>query len=156
MPRAMLDTSQPASTPPMARCRRSKGVVAAMSTPGEIVTLIGANGAGKSTLLMTVCGQPARAHGRDPLRRRGHHATPTHDIMRRGMAQSPEGRRIFPRMTVLENLLMGADGADPAHPAAQTSSRSSPCFPVLKERAQASAAARCRAASSRCWRSAGR
>ena len=75
---------------------------------GEIVTLIGANGAGKSTLMMTICGDPrARAgsihyEGTDITR------MPTHDIMKLGIAQSPEGRRIFPRMTVLENLQMGS------------------------------------------------
>ncbi len=79
--------------------------------PGEIVTLIGANGAGKSTLMMTVCGDP-RAH-EGTIRHEGDDITnlPTHAIMRRGIAQSPEGRRIFPRMTVHENLLMGAEAA---------------------------------------------
>jgi branched-chain amino acid transport system ATP-binding protein len=82
--------------------------------PGEIVALIGANGAGKSTLMMTICGNP-RAHdgaihfeGRDITR------LPTHEIARLKLAQSPEGRRIFPRMTVLENLQMGATVAAPA------------------------------------------
>ncbi|MBN9053926.1 ABC transporter ATP-binding protein [Shinella sp. PSBB067] len=75
---------------------------------GEIVSLIGANGAGKSTLMMTICGSPqARAgtvifDGEDITRQ------PTHLIARRRIAQSPEGRRIFPRMTVYENLQMGA------------------------------------------------
>ncbi len=82
---------------------------------GEIVTLIGANGAGKSTLLMTICGTPqARAgtitfDGEDITRK------PTYEIMRKGIAQAPEGRRIFPRMTVLENLQMGAVTGDPAN-----------------------------------------
>ena len=76
---------------------------------GEIVTLIGANGAGKSTLLMTICGKPrARAAARSLSTARTSRRLPTHEIMRRGIAQSPEGRRIFPRMTVLENLQMGA------------------------------------------------
>src|SRR5690606_21768142 len=74
---------------------------------GEIVTLIGANGAGKSTLLMTVCGNPAARHGRILLHGEDITRTPTYQIMRKGIAQSPEGRRIFPRMTVLENLQMG-------------------------------------------------
>jgi branched-chain amino acid transport system ATP-binding protein len=82
---------------------------------GEIVALIGANGAGKSTLMMTVFGNP-RAHeraiyfaGRDIT------ALPTHAVAKLRIAQSPEGRRIFARMTVLENLQIGAtvtDGAD--------------------------------------------
>jgi branched-chain amino acid transport system ATP-binding protein len=78
---------------------------------GEIVTLIGANGAGKSTLMMTVCGNPRARSG--TIRHEGHDITnlPTHLIMRRGIAQSPEGRRIFGRMTVHENLLMGAEAA---------------------------------------------
>jgi branched-chain amino acid transport system ATP-binding protein len=79
--------------------------------PGEIVTLIGANGAGKSTLMMTVCGDPRARSG--TIRHEGDDITrlPTHEIMRRGIAQSPEGRRIFGRMTVYENLLMGAEAA---------------------------------------------
>jgi branched-chain amino acid transport system ATP-binding protein len=79
--------------------------------PGEIVTLIGANGAGKSTLMMTVCGNPRARSG--SVLHEGQDITrlPTHLIMRRGIAQSPEGRRIFGRMTVFENLLMGAEAA---------------------------------------------
>src|SRR6201995_3035399 len=82
---------------------------------GEIVTLIGANGAGKSTLLMTICGNPRARSGSVTLE--GHDITqlPTHEIVQRGVAQVPEGRRIFPRMSVLENLQMGATLADPAH-----------------------------------------
>ena len=80
--------------------------------PGEIVTLIGANGAGKSTLLMTICGNPRAARG--AIRFDGADITrlPTHEIIRRGIAHAPEGRRIFPRMTVLENLQMGAVAGD--------------------------------------------
>ncbi|HJN21179.1 MAG: ABC transporter ATP-binding protein [Alphaproteobacteria bacterium] len=75
---------------------------------GEIVTLIGANGAGKSTLLMTICGNPHASAGRVLFEGEEITALPTFQIVRRGIAQSPEGRRIFPRMTVLENLQMGA------------------------------------------------
>jgi branched-chain amino acid transport system ATP-binding protein len=76
---------------------------------GEIVTLIGANGAGKSTLMMTVCGNPRARAG--TILYDGHDISrlPTHEIMRRRIAQAPEGRRIFGRMTVYENLLMGAE-----------------------------------------------
>ncbi|MGO1117221.1 ABC transporter ATP-binding protein [Rhodovibrionaceae bacterium A322] len=74
---------------------------------GEIVTLIGANGAGKSTLLMTVCGNPQAKSGTIELRGEDITRMPTHEIVQRGLAQSPEGRRIFPRMTVRENLQMG-------------------------------------------------
>ncbi len=75
---------------------------------GEIVTLIGSNGAGKSTLMMTVCGDPRARAGRILFDGRDITQLPPHEIMRLSIAQSPEGRRIFPRMTVHENLLMGA------------------------------------------------
>jgi branched-chain amino acid transport system ATP-binding protein len=76
--------------------------------PGEIVALIGANGAGKSTLMMSLCGTPRARAG--SIQFSGHDIThlPTHEIVQLGLAQAPEGRRIFPRMTVLENLQMGA------------------------------------------------
>jgi branched-chain amino acid transport system ATP-binding protein len=80
---------------------------------GEIVTLIGANGAGKSTLLMTICGTPRARRGDIHFEGRDITKMPTYEIMRLGIAQSPEGRRIFPRMTVMENLQMGALTADP-------------------------------------------
>ena len=75
---------------------------------GEIVTLIGANGAGKTTLTMTICGTPRAREGQIIFDGEDITQLPTHDIMHRSIAQSPEGRRIFPRMTVLENLQMGA------------------------------------------------
>jgi branched-chain amino acid transport system ATP-binding protein len=75
---------------------------------GEIVTLIGSNGAGKTTLMMTVCGDPRAGSGRIVFDGRDITNLPTHEIMRLSIAQSPEGRRIFPRMTVYENLLMGS------------------------------------------------
>jgi branched-chain amino acid transport system ATP-binding protein len=78
---------------------------------GEIVTLIGANGAGKSTLMMTVCGSPCARSGSIVYDGQDITALPTHLIMRRRIAQAPEGRRIFGRMTVRENLLMGAEVA---------------------------------------------
>ena len=81
---------------------------------GEIVTLIGANGAGKSTLMMTVCGNPRAREGEIVFAGRDITRLPTHEIARLKLAQAPEGRRIFPRMTVLENLQMGATVADPA------------------------------------------
>ena len=76
--------------------------------PGEIVTLIGANGAGKSTLMMTICGSPHARDGRITYDGQDITQLPTHEIMHMGLAQSPEGRRIFGRMSVHENLLMGA------------------------------------------------
>ena len=82
---------------------------------GEIVTLIGANGAGKSTLLMTICGNPRARSGRILLDGEDITALPTYQIVRRGVAQVQEGRRIFARMSVYENLQMGAILADPAN-----------------------------------------
>ncbi len=79
---------------------------------GEIVTLIGANGAGKSTLMMTVCGNPRAREGTIEFAGRDITHMPTHEIARLKLAQAPEGRRIFSRMTVLENLQMGALVAD--------------------------------------------
>ena len=102
---------------------------------GEIVTLIGANGAGKSTLMMTICGDP-RAHagavsfdGRDITRLR------PHAIARLGVAQAPEGRRIFPRMTVFENLQMGAIVRSPSD-FKQDLDFAFSLFPRLEERAE--------------------
>ena len=100
---------------------------------GEIVTLIGANGAGKSTLLMTVCGNPRAASGRIFFDEQDITDLPTHDIIHRGVAQAPEGRRIFPRMTVVENLRMGALSTEDAnfdHDVATVFD----LFPLLRER----------------------
>ena len=75
---------------------------------GEIATVIGANGAGKSTLMMTICGTPRARAGQIILDGLDITKMPTHEIVHMGIAQSPEGRRIFPRMSVFENLQMGA------------------------------------------------
>ncbi len=75
---------------------------------GEIVALIGANGAGKSTLMMTIFGAPRARSGTITFAGTDITRLPTHEIARLRIAQSPEGRRIFPRMTVMENLQMGA------------------------------------------------
>jgi branched-chain amino acid transport system ATP-binding protein len=82
---------------------------------GEIVTLIGANGAGKSTLMMTIFGSPRARKGQILYQGEDITRLPTHEIARLRIAQSPEGRRIFPRMTVLENLQMGAAIDNYAH-----------------------------------------
>ena len=100
---------------------------------GEIVALIGANGAGKSTLLMTICGNPRAAAGRIVFEGRDISSLPTHEIARLGIAQAPEGRRIFPRMTVLENLQMGATVAGEAG-YEEDVERVFELFPVLRER----------------------
>ena len=100
---------------------------------GEIVTLIGANGAGKSTLMMTICGSPHARHGQIVYDGRDITALPTHEIMHMGLAQAPEGRRIFARMTVHENLLMGAQVVAMRNYAA-TRDLVFGLFPRLKER----------------------
>ncbi|NYT61071.1 ABC transporter ATP-binding protein [Alcaligenaceae bacterium] len=101
---------------------------------GEIVTLIGANGAGKTTLLMTVCGSPRARSGTVFFEGEDITQAETHTIMRRGIAISPEGRRVFPDLTVVENLKMGGfflntreieEGVDHIYT----------LFPRLKERA---------------------
>jgi len=100
---------------------------------GEIVALIGANGAGKSTLLMTICGNPRATRGSIVFDGRDITRMQTHEIVRLGIAQSPEGRRIFPRMTVLENLQMGAVSSDPKFFAADLD-RIYRLFPILQAR----------------------
>ncbi|MCW2308396.1 ABC transporter ATP-binding protein [Rhodobium gokarnense] len=100
---------------------------------GEIVTMIGANGAGKSTLMMTICGDPKARAGSITYRGTEITNAPTHEIMHMSIAQSPEGRRIFPRMTVLENLLMGAAVTDMEH-FDKDLDRVFELFPILKDR----------------------
>ena len=100
---------------------------------GEIVTIIGANGAGKSTLLMTICGTPQARHGSIVFEGEDITRKPTFEIMRRGIAQSPEGRRIFPRMSVLENLRRGAITTDPKY-FDEDVEKVFAIFPRLKER----------------------
>ncbi len=100
---------------------------------GEIVTLIGANGAGKSTLLMTICGSPQARSGRVTLEGEEITRLPTYEIMRRGVSHAPEGRRIFSRMTVLENLMMGATTANRNHYDEDLEAAFT-LFPILKER----------------------
>jgi branched-chain amino acid transport system ATP-binding protein len=100
---------------------------------GEIVALIGANGAGKSTLLMTICGSPHASAGRIVFDGEDITHLPTFEIVRRGIVQAPEGRRIFPRLTVLENLQVGAIPAPPHH-FAQDLERAFELFPMLAER----------------------
>jgi branched-chain amino acid transport system ATP-binding protein len=100
---------------------------------GEIVTLIGANGAGKSTLMMTICGNPRAREGSIVFAGTDISKMPTHEIARLKLAQAPEGRRIFSRMSVLENLQMGAIVADKTQ-FAQDLERIMALFPRLKER----------------------
>jgi branched-chain amino acid transport system ATP-binding protein len=100
---------------------------------GEIVTLIGANGAGKSTLMMTIFGSPRASEGRILFNGEDITQLPVHEIAKLRVAQAPEGRRIFSRMTVLENLQMGATVTDPAHFDGDIE-RVFSLFPRLKER----------------------
>ena len=100
---------------------------------GEIVTLIGANGAGKSTLLMTICGSPRAARGRVEFLGEDITPLPTHEIVRRGVAHAPEGRRLFPFMSVVENLQMGAVSADPRH-YEEDLERVFTLYPILRQR----------------------
>jgi branched-chain amino acid transport system ATP-binding protein len=102
--------------------------------PGEIVAMIGANGAGKTTTLNTVCGVVRARAGKIDFD--GHDLTrvPAHKVVRLGLAQSPEGRKIFPRLTVLENLQMGAfTRTDPAG-VADDIEKAFTMFPILRER----------------------
>ncbi len=109
-----------------------RGVDLSVNT-GEIVTLIGSNGAGKSTLMMSIFGSPRARNGRILFEGRDITEMPAHEIARLGIAQAPEGRRIFPRMTVYENLQMGAVYADPAN-FDQDLARVFGLFPILEKR----------------------
>ena len=102
---------------------------------GEIVALIGSNGAGKSTLMMSVFGRPRAQAGHIVFDGQDITHVPTHEIARLRISQAPEGRRIFPRMSVMENLQMGADAAgdDVARRQADLD-RVVALFPILKER----------------------
>jgi len=100
---------------------------------GEIVALIGANGAGKSTLMMTVFGNPRARDGEIHFDGRDITALPTHEIAKLRIAQSPEGRRIFSRMTVMENLQIGATVTDAAN-IEDDVERVFALFPRLRER----------------------
>jgi len=102
---------------------------------GEVVTLIGANGAGKSTLMMSIFGQPRASAGRIVFNGEDISKLPTHEIARRGIALVPEGRRIFPRMTVMENLQMGAVLGEEMNFDVDLK-RMYLLFPILEERCQ--------------------
>jgi branched-chain amino acid transport system ATP-binding protein len=101
---------------------------------GEIVTLIGANGAGKSTTLRSINGLNHPREGTITFQGTNITDTPPHQIVRMGISQSPEGRHIFPRMTVLENLEMGAYQREDRSAISEDLDRVYTLFPRLKER----------------------
>jgi branched-chain amino acid transport system ATP-binding protein len=101
---------------------------------GEIVTLIGSNGAGKSTTLRTISGLVRAASGSITYDGRNISRTPPHQIVRMGLAQSPEGRGVFPAMTVAENLELGAYTRHDHAVIAQDREKALSLFPRLKER----------------------
>jgi branched-chain amino acid transport system ATP-binding protein len=113
------------------RIEALKGITIAVNR-GEIVTLIGSNGAGKSTTLKTISGLVQPRDGRILLNGQPLNGVPAHKIATMGVAQSPEGRRVFPRMTVIENLEMGAFARRKVDPDDLT--RVFDLFPRLKER----------------------
>jgi branched-chain amino acid transport system ATP-binding protein len=101
---------------------------------GEIVTMIGANGAGKSTTLNTICGLQRPRSGSIMLEGQEIHTMPAHDIVGMGVSQAPEGRRIFARLTVLENLEMGAFRRQDPDGIQRDMERVFDLFPRLQER----------------------
>jgi len=101
---------------------------------GEIVTLIGANGAGKTTTLMTISGCVRARSGAIRFRGRDISGLPPHDIVALGLVQSPEGRKIFPRLSVAENLEMGAFTRRDPDGIAADQNRVFELFPILGER----------------------
>ncbi len=101
---------------------------------GEIVAMIGANGAGKTSTLMSVSGVLKARAGSIRFQGQDIAKLPAHQIVKLGLAQSPEGRKIFPRLTVLENLQMGAFTRNDAPGIAADIEKAFAMFPILKER----------------------
>src|ERR671938_1816608 len=101
---------------------------------GEVVTLIGSNGAGKTTTLRSIHGILPPKEGKIVFRGEEIQGKPAHDMIKKGIAQSPEGRKIFSRMTVLENLEMGAYHRNDRDGIAEDMDRVFDLFPRLKER----------------------
>jgi branched-chain amino acid transport system ATP-binding protein len=102
--------------------------------PGEIVAIIGANGAGKTTLLMSISGCLSARAGEITFADRAINGVPAHNIVQLGICHSPEGRKIFPRLSVIENLEMGAFTRRDKHAIAQDIQRVFELFPILKDR----------------------
>ncbi|MEO2088823.1 MAG: ABC transporter ATP-binding protein [Gemmataceae bacterium] len=108
--------------------------VSLMVNEGEIVTMIGANGAGKTTTLMSISGAVRPRAGNLQFAGNSLRSYPAHEIVKLGLAQSPEGRKIFPRLTVLENLKMGAFTRKDPPGIADDIEKMFGMFPILKER----------------------
>jgi branched-chain amino acid transport system ATP-binding protein len=108
--------------------------ISLMVEPGEVVTLIGGNGAGKSTTLKTISGLLRPRHGHIRLYQEDLQAFKPHEIVAKGVVQVPEGRRVFSRLTVLENLSMGAFTRTSGAEIAASIDRAFALFPRLKER----------------------
>src|ERR1700690_3757517 len=106
--------------------------------PGEIVTIIGANGAGKTTTLMCISGINRLRAGSIIFQGQPIEHLPPHEIVRRGLCQSPEGRKIFPRLTVLENLQLGAITRHDRAAIARDLDHAYSLFPILRERSKQS------------------
>jgi branched-chain amino acid transport system ATP-binding protein len=101
---------------------------------GEIVTILGANGAGKSTTLLTISGLVKPSSGAVYLGKVSLHKLPAHDVVKRGVTQVPEGRRVFGTLTVQENLNLGAFTSKDPHEAGQANEWVYEIFPILAER----------------------
>ncbi len=104
--------------------------------PGEIVTIIGANGAGKTTTLMCASGVNRLRAGSIIFQGQPIDHLPPHEIVRRGLCQSPEGRKIFPRLSVLENLQLGAITRNDRSAIARDLDHVYSLFPILRERSK--------------------
>jgi branched-chain amino acid transport system ATP-binding protein len=102
--------------------------------PGEIVAIIGANGAGKTSTLMTISGGVRARSGNIQFNGQEITKIPTHEIVRLGICHSPEGRKIFPRLTVLENLQMGAFTRNDKAGIQQDLEKALELFPILRDR----------------------
>ncbi len=114
--------------------RALKGVSLTVG-PGEIVALIGCNGAGKTTTLMSISRVVPPSAGSVFLRGRDLAGVPPHEVVARGVSHVPEGRRIFPRLSVRENLEMGAFLVRDARTVAERMDRAFDLFPILRDRA---------------------
>jgi branched-chain amino acid transport system ATP-binding protein len=115
------------------RVRAVKGISFAVDE-GQVVTLVGTNGAGKTTTLKTISGLLQPESGEIWFDGKRIDGTPAHEVVTRGLAHSPEGRRIFPRLTVEENLMLGAFARKDRAGVSKDLNRAFDLFPILRER----------------------